>query len=73
MASGASVFISYASDTKPRAEELARALENQGLEPWVDFKDLHPGQQWREELERAIEEAQWFLILVGSASRATPW
>lgn len=47
MATGTNVFISYASDTKPLAEELARALESQGIEPWVDFKDLQPGQRLR--------------------------
>jgi len=73
MATGTNVFISYASDTKPLAEELTRALESQGIEPWVDFKDLQPGQRWREELERAIDAAQWFVILVGAKSRATPW
>lgn len=73
MGSSANVFISYASDTKPLAEELTKELESQGIEPWVDFKDLHPGQRWREELDRAIGEAQWLLILVGSDSRATPW
>lgn len=73
MASGSSVFISYATDTKPWAEELTRALESQGIEAWVDFKDLRPGQRWRDELERAIDAAQWVLILVGSGSRATPW
>ena len=51
MATGTNVFISYASDTKPLAEELTRALESQGIEPWVDFKDLQPGQRRREELE----------------------
>src|SRR5215467_12218559 len=73
MVSGTNVFISYASDMKRLAEELTRALESQGLEPWVDFKDLHPGQRWKEELERAVDWAQWFIILVGSDSRATPW
>ena len=73
MATGADVFISYASDTKLLAVELTKALESQGIEPWVDFKDLHPGQRWREQLERAVEDAQWVLILVGSDSRATPW
>src|SRR6266446_6666256 len=62
-ATNPNVFISYASDTKPLAEELTRALESQGIEPWVDFKDLQPGQRWREELERAIDAAQWFVIL----------
>jgi hypothetical protein len=73
MASGTNVFISYSSDTKCRAEELATALESQGMEPWVDFKDLHPGQRWRDELDRAINAAQWLVILVGPQNRTTPW
>jgi hypothetical protein len=73
MASGTNVFISYASDTKRWAEELTRALKSQGMEPWVDFKDLHPGQRWREQLERAIDASEMLVILVGSGSRATPW
>src|SRR5690348_69099 len=73
MGTGANVFISYAADTKPLAQQLTKELESRGLEPWVDFKDLHPGQRWRDELERAIDEAHWLLILVGSGSRATLW
>jgi len=73
MAASANVFISYASDTKPLAEELTRDLEKQGIEPWVDFKDLRPGQRVSEELQRAIDRAAWFVVLVGSRSRTTPW
>ena len=73
MESGSSVFISYAADTKSRAQELTRALESQGIEAWVDFKDLRPGQRWRDELDRAIGSAVWLLILVGSGSRSTAW
>jgi hypothetical protein len=46
---------------------------SEGLDPWVDFKDLSPGQRWKDELERAADAAEWFLILVGTDSRATPW
>jgi len=67
------VFISYAADTKPRAQELTQALESQGIEAWVDFKDLRPGQRWKDELERAIGEARWLLVLVGPGNRATAW
>ena len=47
------VFISYATDTKPAAEVLARALEEHGFHAWADFKDLHAGQRWQREIERA--------------------
>jgi hypothetical protein len=73
MAANTNVFISYASDTKPLAEELTRDLESQGMEPWVDFKDLHPGQRMSDELQRAIDRAAWFVVLVSSKSRTTPW
>jgi TIR domain len=73
MANESSVFISYAADTKPLAEELTRALESQGIDAWVDFKDLRPGQRWKDELERAIGAAQWVLILLGPGNRATAW
>ncbi len=73
MATNASVFISYASDAKQQAEELTRDLERQGIDPWVDFKDLQPGQRVSEELQSAIDRAAWFVFLVGSKSRTTPW
>ncbi len=72
MLSESDVFISYATDTKPEAEELARALERHGIQAWADFKDLRPGQRWQEEIERAVESADLFLILVGRHSSATP-
>jgi len=67
------VFVSYASDTRPLAEELTRALNNEGIESWVDFKDLQPGQQSQVELDRAIDHAQCFLILVGPKSPSSRW
>jgi TIR domain len=67
------VFISYAADTKPAAEELTRALEENGIHAWADFKDLHAGQRWQEEIERAADRARQFLVLVGPHSSATPW
>lgn len=67
------MFISYAADTKPLAEQLTGALESQGIEAWVDFKDLVPGQRWKDQLDRAVGAARCMLILVGPASRATVW
>jgi TIR domain len=73
MAGDLSVFISYGPDTKSRAQQLTEALERQGIEAWVDFKDLQPGQRWKDELERAIGAARWVLILLGSGNRASAW
>jgi hypothetical protein len=69
----AKVFVSYATDTKPEAEELTRTLEQNGFHAWADFKDLQAGQRWQQEIERAADTAQQFLVLVGPHSTATPW
>lgn len=73
MATESDIFISYATDTKPFAEQLAQALQQQGFHAWADFKDLRPGQVFRNELERALDNARSFLILVSPASRASAW
>jgi TIR domain len=67
------VFVSYSTDTKPLAEELTKALEREGIDAWVDFKDLKPGQQWQRELEHAVNTAKWFVIVVAPESHATRW
>jgi hypothetical protein len=69
----AKVFISYAKDTKPAAQELTRALEQNGFHAWPALKDLQAGQRWQQEIERAADTAQQFLVLVGPHSTATPW
>lgn len=73
MATESDVFISYAADTKPLAEQLTQALQTQGFHAWADFKDLRPGQVWQDEIERALDNAKSFLILVSPSSRASSW
>ena len=73
MAPQPDVFISYAADTKPLAEELTRVLQREGIPTWADFKDLKPGQLRREEIEKASERAQSFVILLSPHSRVSHW
>jgi hypothetical protein len=73
MAPSTYVFISYAEDTKPLAKKLAYALQREGIRTWADFKDLKPGQLWKDEVESALDKAQWFVILVSPHSQSTRW
>lgn len=67
------VFVSYAADTKPLAEQLTSALQTEGFDTWADFKDLEPGQRWADEIDHALERARWVLFLVSPQSHATRW
>ena len=66
------VFISYAADTKPLAEELTRVLKREGIHTWADF-DLKPGQLWKDKIEQAVERAHSFVILLSPRRRASRW
>lgn len=65
-----SVFISYASEDKKRARDLAFQLSEDGFDPWMDEKKLLPGHDWRIEIEQAIERSHVALICLSNASVA---
>ena len=67
----ANVFISGSEDNKDIAKEVSNALEHKGISTWVDVKDATPGTRWVEEIERAIRDAQIYLIIVGPGHRPT--
>lgn len=68
-----SVFISYSLDAKPWAEKLSDALENKGVSTWTDFKSIRPGQRVLEEIQHALDDAQYFLLIVGPKNAIGEW
>jgi hypothetical protein len=57
-----SVFLCHASEDKAAARELARLVESFGHEPWLDDERLLPGQDWDQEIRRALKRADVVLI-----------
>lgn len=57
-----SIFLSY-SHVDERADELVDALEDEGMSVYRDVKAIPGGTDWREEVKRAIKEAEVFLLL----------
>ena len=66
------VFISYASDTRSIARELAKSLEKNGVEVWAGWESLKPGDRWAEEINSALDKAGNFLVVVAPNSPVTP-
>lgn len=63
------VFLSYASQDQLLVQELARRLAAEGwIDPWLDKKNLLPGQDWRLEIEKAVEAADSVIICLSSNS-----
>ena len=59
------VFLSHAGADAAPAKELADGLRRAGLRVWLDSESLRPGDLWQQEIERAVEAADHFVVLVG--------
>ncbi|NWJ48672.1 MAG: SUMF1/EgtB/PvdO family nonheme iron enzyme [Chloroflexi bacterium] len=66
------VFLCHSSGDKPIVRELYRRLqaESHWLEPWLDEEELLPGQIWRDEIEKALEETHLILVCLTPESAA---
>ncbi len=62
------IFIAHASEDKPLVRELYAKLVEAGYKPWLDEEDLLPGQNWREEIPKALKNSDLFLACLSSTS-----
>jgi hypothetical protein len=62
------VFIAYVEEDLAWADKLYEHLEEVGLAPWMDRRDLLPGQNWPRAIERVIEVSDFFVALLSRKS-----
>lgn len=62
------VFLAHASEDKEVVREIHKKLASMGFSPWLDEIDLLPGQNWRAEIPRAIEESDIFVACFSKQS-----
>jgi hypothetical protein len=66
------IFISYASEDRTRARELAEALAACGWSVWWDRK-IPLGKSFDEVIEKALAEAKCVIVLWSAVSAASEW
>lgn len=68
------VFISYARrDTEEYAIDLAKRLELEGVQVWIDTQ-LQPGTpRWTKEIENALIQSSFILVLISPAIHDSEW
>jgi nucleotide-binding universal stress UspA family protein len=59
------VFISHSEKDTEKVIELARKLDDSGINIWFDEWSLTPGADWQQTINNEIKESDYFLIFIG--------
>jgi formylglycine-generating enzyme required for sulfatase activity len=63
------VFLCHSSTDKPAVRELYDRLLAEGwIDPWLDEKNLLPGQDWDLAIEKAVEESHAVIVCLSQSS-----
>lgn len=62
------IFISYATEDIKYAEKLYEVLQQNDFSPWMDKKDLLPGQDWDFYIQQELRKADFIILLLSSIS-----
>lgn len=63
-----SVFMLYSSLDRATVEPFYSNLEEIGVKPWMDIKNLMPGLDWYKEIMLALSDSKLVLLFFSSAS-----
>jgi hypothetical protein len=66
------VFLCHNASDKPHVREIAARLEERGILPWLDERELRPGEPWQPLLEQQIGSIKSAAVFVG-ANGVGPW
>ena len=63
------VFLCHSSGDKPAVRELYRKLAAEGwIDPWLDEEKLLPGQEWKDEIPKAVHAADVVVVCLSRSS-----
>jgi hypothetical protein len=68
---GNDVFISYSRRDKTFVEILHTAFKQAQRDPWIDWDDIHKGEEWWKAIQQGIESADTFVFVVSPDSVAS--
>jgi hypothetical protein len=62
------VFLCHSSSDKPVIEKFYDILVNDGIDAWLDKKNLFPGQDWQVEIPKAVRNSDVVIVFLSSLS-----
>jgi WD40 repeat protein len=64
----ADVFISYSRRDSDFVKRLHQALADRGRDVWVDWEDIPPASEWRDELHEGIDDSKAVIFVMSPRS-----
>lgn len=62
------LFISYAKEDQGLALQYCDRFTDIGTSPWIDARNILPGQNWEAEIDKALSEANVVILLLSKKS-----
>jgi hypothetical protein len=56
------VFLCHSSSDKQEVRKLYHRLCSEGIDPWLDEENLLPGQEWQQEIPKAVRNSDVVLV-----------
>ena len=67
------VFISYSRRDLAFVKRLSADLQAAGLQVWYDLSGLEAGTRWSKEIQNALRQSQYFLVVLSPNSVESEW
>ena len=68
MKATAQIFLSYAREDEEKVEKFYQKLSDAGFKPWMDKRDILPGERWQSSIREAIHRSDFFLACLSANS-----
>jgi hypothetical protein len=62
------IFLSCAREDAEKVENLYQKLSDAGFKPWMDKKNILPGEKWKSCIQKAIRRSDFFLACLSANS-----
>lgn len=62
------VFLSYSRSDSQIVDRIANDLQSEGIDIWFDRQNIKAGQDWREQIEKALSNASFLVVFISKNS-----
>jgi hypothetical protein len=66
-------FVSHSNKDELFVERFISVLARHGIDGWYSSRRILPGQQWHDEIGRALARCDWFLLILTPDAVESRW